>query len=122
MCRQQTRVELGHGLEPVAERLQYKGLRGQFTRQAQRAHAPPPVVGGVIRRYRIDKYLDTLRANQTARKVPKVVSLIARRRTTRVVICLFLLNQSQRSSSAVIGYAQAGRRGSPMSDVSSAVA
>jgi len=43
--------------------------------------------------------------------LPKVV--IARWRTARVIISLFLSNQSQRSSFAVIGYAEAGRRRSP---------
>jgi len=36
VCRQQTRVELGHGLEPVAERLQYTGQTGS-------ARGPNPV-------------------------------------------------------------------------------
>jgi len=39
---------------------------------------------------------------------------IARWRTARVIISLFLPNQSQRSSLAVIGYAEAGRRRPPM--------
>jgi len=68
------------------------------------------------RRHRIDKYLDTLLAMQTARKalhrpLPEVV--IARWRTAQVIISLFLPNQSQRSSFTVISYAKAGRRISP---------
>jgi len=49
-------------------------------------------------RHRIDKYLDTLPTNQTARKasspiIPKVA--ITRRQTARVIISLILPNQSQ---------------------------
>ena len=48
----------------------------------------------------------------TDRPLTKVV--IARWRTARVITSLFLPNQSQRSSFAVIGYAEAGCRRSPM--------
>ena len=71
------------------------------------------------RRHRIDKYLDTLLAvKQLGRRchwqltLPEVV--IARWRTARVIISLFLPNLSHQSSFAVIGYAEAGRHRSPM--------
>jgi len=68
---------------------------------------------GPDHRHRIDKYLDTLLADQTARKasppiIPKVA--IARWGTARVIISLIPPNQSQRSRSSAIA-----------SDVSSAV-
>ena len=59
-----------------------------------------------------EKYLDTLLANQTARKALSPTT--ARWRTARVIISPFLPNQPQQSSFAVIGYAEAGRRRSPM--------
>ena len=66
-------------------------------------------------RYRIDKYLDTLLANQTTRKasppiIPKVA--IARWRTARVIFSLILPDQSQRSRSSTIanGVSSAVRR------------
>ena len=73
-------------------------------------------IGGLGHRHGMDKYLDTLYANQTGWKVlptchrplPKVV--IAKWRTVRVIISLFLPNQSQQSSFAVTGYAKAGCR------------
>ena len=40
--------------------------------------------------------------------------VIARQQTARVIVSLFLPNQSQQSSFAVIGYAEAGRRRSLM--------
>jgi len=69
------------------------------------------------RRHRIDNYLDTLLANQTARKVTPLTidkKVSARWKTARVIISLILLNQSQQNSFAVIGYAEAGRRRSPI--------
>jgi len=77
-------------------------------------------IGGLGHRHGMDKYLDTLYANQTGwkalptchRPLPKVV--IAKWRTVRVIISLFLTNQSQQSSFAVTGYAKAGRRWSPI--------
>ena len=58
-----------------------------------------------------------LRTSGTPREV-KPLSLpkgyIARWRTARVIISLILPNQSQRSNFAVIGYAVAGRRRSPV--------
>jgi len=58
VCRQQTRVELGHGLEPVAERLQYTGQTGRplysfyrpteggrLSRRRQYSKAAQPVPG-----------------------------------------------------------------------------
>ena len=68
-------------------------------------------------RHGIDKYLDTLLASQTAQKAlhrPLPKRVIARWRTVRVIISIFLPNQSQRSSFAVIGYAKAGCRRPPM--------
>ena len=69
-------------------------------------------------RHRTDEYLDTRRAVATAadrvttyRSFPEVA--VARWRTVRVIISLFLHNQSQRSSFAqfaVIGYAQSRRK------------
>ena len=68
-------------------------------------------------RHRIDKYLDTLLANQTPRKaVPPTIAKSRKQkmRTVRVIINLFLPNQSQQSSFTVIGYAEAGQWRSPM--------
>jgi len=64
---------------------------------------------GINHRHRIHKYLDNILANQTARKVKPT--------TTDKRVSLIRRNQSQRSSFAVIGYAEAGRRRSPMSVV-----
>jgi len=63
----------------------------------------------LVHRHGIDKYLDTLLANQTAWKaLPLTVAKVV---ISRVILSLFLPNQSQRSSFTVIGYAEAGRRG-----------
>ena len=66
-------------------------------------------------RHGIDKYLDTLLANQTTRKasppiIPKVA--VARWRTARVIFSLILPDQSQRSRSSTIanGVSSAVRR------------
>jgi len=63
-----------------------------------------------------DKYLDTSLANQAAARkaLPPTIAKTGNRRwrTARVIISLFLPNQSQRS-----GFAEAGRRRSPMSVV-----
>jgi len=67
----------------------------------------------VYHRHRIDKYLDTASNCNCSRSCPhlsfQTVS-VARWQTARVIISLFLPDQSQRSSFAVIGYAEACRR------------
>jgi len=64
-------------------------------------------------RHRTDKYLDTLlpikQIGRCCRR-PSLKVIIARWQTARVIISLFLPNQSQWSSFAVIGYAEAGRQ------------
>jgi len=65
----------------------------------------------------MDKYLDTLLSSRTAQKA--LPPTIAKSGNRKMADCLsyyepFLPNQSQQSSFAVIGYAEAGRRRSPM--------
>ena len=69
-------------------------------------------------RYRIDKYLDTQRPIATTADHVATdhfqKSQSQDGQTARVIISLFLLTQSQQSRFTVIGYAEAGRRISPM--------
>jgi len=79
-------------------------------------------MGACHHRHRVDKYLDTLLANQpisggeATDHCQKVCA--ARWRTARVNSSPILPNQSQQSSFAVIGYAEAGHcRKSPMTSL-----
>jgi len=94
-------------------RLLFSGLRRfvYLVRMAagrQRDLVVPSSLGCSNHRHRIDKYLDTLLANQPSRTVkPPIAAKIcaARWRTARVNSSPILPNQSQRSSFAVIDYA-----------------
>ena len=67
-----------------------------------------------VHRHRIDKYLDTLLANQPILDVEATGKMA----DCPVNCSPILPNQSQRSSFAVIGYAEAGRRRkSPMTSL-----
>jgi len=88
--------------------------RATHTRHARTARClpvnPSPSVDVLEHRHRIDKYLDTLLASQTARKASKpIISkiAIARWRTAPVIISTFLPlpNQSQRGRSSAIANA-----------------